>query len=52
MTSDLLGLIELLIVLGIVLGFAVFEVVSLKRAKRRETAVKPLEPPADPSEGP
>ncbi len=40
MTSDLLGLLELLLVLGIVLGVAVFELVSLKRARRRETALK------------
>jgi type II secretory pathway pseudopilin PulG len=34
MSSDMLGLIEMLLVLGIVLGLAVWQLVSVKRAQR------------------
>lgn len=34
MSSDMLGLIEMLLVLGIVLGLAVWQLVSVRRAQR------------------
>lgn len=36
----MLGLIELLLVLGIVLGLAVWELVSLRRAQRDDKAAR------------
>jgi hypothetical protein len=48
MDPNWLGLVELLLVVGLVFGLAIREVVSLKREKRRDEALKRDPPPRDP----
>jgi len=40
MSSSTLGLLELLLVFGAVLGFGIYELISLKRAKRSREAAR------------
>ena len=40
MRSSRLGLIEYLLIIGIVLGVAVFELISLTRSQRRERRIR------------
>jgi cytochrome oxidase assembly protein ShyY1 len=48
MSSGLLALLELLLVFGVVLGLATWQLVSLRREKRRSDEARRDDEPGDP----